>query len=119
MSTWKNKIILIVEDEYSNYYLLKKIVELRGAATIWVTNGRDAVNTMNEEQDIDMILMDLKLPVMNGLDATRKIKENYPKTPIIAVTAHAMKTDRKMALSAGCDDYIAKPLKKAQLPGEN
>lgn len=115
MASWENKKVLIAEDEYSNYYLLKKIVDLKGAESLWVTTGQDAVNTMDERQDIDMILMDLKLPVMNGLDATRKIKEKYPNIPIIAVTAYAMKTDRSMALSAGCDDYIAKPLKKAQL----
>ncbi len=115
MELLKNKKILIVEDEYSNYYLLKKIVETEGGESIWTTTGEDAIKKMNNKSKIDLILMDLKLPVMNGLDATREIKQSFPDTPIIAVTAYAMKSDEKMALEAGCDEYIAKPLRKAQL----
>jgi len=115
MSILKEKKILIVEDEYSNYYLLKKIIESVGGDSIWVTNGRDAVDKMNDHEDIDMVLMDLKIPIMNGLEATRDIKKNHPEKPIIAVTAYAMKSDRATALEAGCDEYVAKPLKKAQL----
>lgn len=115
MDTLSSKKILIVEDEYSNYYLLKKIVESEGASTMWVNNGQDAVNYCSKNEDIDLVLMDLKLPLMNGLDATRRIKELHPSKPVIAVTAYAMKSDRNKALEAGCDEYISKPLKKAQL----
>lgn len=115
MNILEGKKILIVEDEYSNYYLLKKIVESVGGESIWVTNGKDAIDKMNDHANIDMVLMDLKLPIMSGLDATRDIKKNHPEIPIIAVTAYAMKSDQATALAAGCDEYIAKPLKKAQL----
>ena len=115
MGFLQNKKILIVEDEYSNYYLLKKIIESQDGDSIWVTNGKDAINQIANDQDIDLVLMDLKLPLMSGTDATRVIKEKNPSKPVIAVTAYAMKSDEKAALNAGCDAYIVKPLKKNEL----
>lgn len=115
MGFLQNKKILIVEDEYSNYYLLKKIIESQDGDSIWVTNGEEAINQIDDDQDIDLVLMDLKLPLMSGTDATRVIKKKNSSTPIIAVTAYAMKSDEKAAMNAGCDAYIVKPLKKDEL----
>ncbi|WP_462281699.1 response regulator, partial [Salinivirga cyanobacteriivorans] len=68
------------------------------------------VDAAAEHEDIDLILMDVKMPVMSGLDATRKIKASKPELPIIAQTAYAMEDEKQHCLDAGCDDYIAKPI---------
>jgi len=108
----KNKSVLIVEDEPSNYYLLQTILERSGIITTWVTNGIDAVNTLNGTKIFDAIFMDLKIPKLNGYEATRRIKRHYKSLPIIAVTAYALTGDKEKAIAAGCDKYITKPYKK-------
>jgi CheY-like chemotaxis protein len=65
--------------------------------------------------EISLVLMDIKMPFMNGLDATRRIKEHFPELPVIAQTAYAMQEDKTKASAAGCDDYITKPIKKSEL----
>ena len=100
--------ILVAEDNDSNFilmgYLLKKHYEV-----IRAINGIDAVEKV-EQGGIDMVLMDLKMPEMDGLQATRIIKEKYPDMPIIALTANAFSSDREMAFEAGCDDFLSKPV---------
>ena len=66
-------------------------------------------------QTIDIVLMDMQMPILNGFDATKKIKEINPKLPVIAVTAFALEGDRGKILQAGCDDYISKPIKSNEL----
>jgi CheY-like chemotaxis protein len=78
-------------------------------------NGRIAVDLCLNNPNIDMVLMDLLMPVMNGYEATRQIKAQRPELPIIAQTAYAMADDRRKALEAGCDDFIAKPIGKEEL----
>ena len=82
-------------------------------------NGREAVDRYAEEQDFDVILMDVQMPVMNGYDATRRIRESgLPRcrsVPILAMTAHAMNGDREKSLSVGMQDYIAKPIEPSVL----
>ena len=65
---------------------------------------------MVEKNDYDLILMDIKMPVMDGMEATRKIKESHPKLPIIALTANAFDSDRQLAFEAGCDEFLPKPI---------
>ena len=100
--------ILVAEDNDSNFilmgYLLKKHYEV-----IRAINGIDAVEKV-EQGGIDMVLMDLKMPEMDGLQATRIIKEKYPDMPIIALTANAFSSDREQAFEAGCDDFLSKPV---------
>ena len=102
------KRILIVEDNDSNYmlmsFILKKHYEFNRAR-----NGQEAV-TMVDDNKPDLILMDLKMPIMDGLEATRQIKAKYPDLPIIALTANAFDTDREEAMAAGCDDFLSKPV---------
>ena len=101
--------ILVAEDNDSNFilmgYLLKKHYEV-----IRAINGIDAVEKV-EQGGIDMVLMDLKMPEMDGLQATRIIKEKYPDMPIIALTANAFSSDREQAFEAGCDEFLSKPVK--------
>lgn len=113
--TWKGKTILIAEDEESNFKFLEMILANHGFKIIKAENGYEAVEICKGHTPIDLILMDIKMPGMNGLEATSLIKEIRPKLPIIVQTAYAMQNDEKESLKAGCDDYIAKPIKKKKL----
>ena len=102
------KRILITEDNDSNFilmtYILKKFYEFDRAR-----NGQEAVD-MVEKNKYDLILMDIKMPVMDGMEATRLIKEKHPELPIIALTANAFDSDRQLAFEAGCDEFLPKPI---------
>ena len=102
------KKILVAEDNDSNYilmtYILKKYFEYDRAK-----NGQEAVE-MVEKSEYDIILMDIKMPVMDGLEATKVIKEKHPDLPIVALTANAFDSDRQLALEAGCDDFLSQPV---------
>jgi two-component system, cell cycle response regulator DivK len=108
-------LILIVEDVESNYLYLNAVLTKLDAHIEWVKNGLEAVNFAKENPSLNLILMDLQMPEMNGYDATREIKKIYPKLIIIAQTAFAMSDDRTKALEAGCDDYLAKPIRSKDL----
>ncbi len=107
--------ILIAEDVESNYLYLSAVLSKIQAKIYWAKNGKEAVNIFKEEESLDLILMDLQMPEMNGYEATKIIKNSDPKLPIIAQTAFAMSDDREKALEAGCDDYLAKPIKSKDL----
>lgn len=109
---WENKTFLIVEDNTSNYELLATFLKRTGAEMIWVKDGREAIEMCKTREDIDIVLMDIQLLVVNGYEATRKIKEVRPGLPIIAQTAYAMAGDREKSMEAGCDNYLAKPIRK-------
>ncbi|PLX22423.1 MAG: hypothetical protein C0597_02570, partial [Marinilabiliales bacterium] len=112
---WKNKTVLIAEDEESNYKFLEMLLTNKGIKTLKAENGFEAVEICRGNAQIDLILMDIKMPGMNGLEATSKIKKIRPALPIIIQTAYAMQNDEKESIAAGCDDYIAKPIKKEKL----
>ena len=102
------KHILVAEDNDSNYmlmtYILKKYFTFSRAR-----NGQEAVDLALSEKP-DLVLMDIKMPVMDGLEATRKIKAEQPDLPIVALTANAFDSDRQLAIDAGCDDFLSKPV---------
>jgi signal transduction histidine kinase len=102
--------ILVVEDDKTSHMLIKEFLRPLNIEIHHVTDGTDAINFIKINPDIRLILMDIKLPFMDGFEATRAIKKINPEIPIIAQTAYAMVGDREKALSAGCDDYITKPL---------
>lgn len=112
---WSDKYILIAEDEYSNFELLMYILKPTKVKIKHVTNGHDAIYEVLSVARPDLILMDIKMPDLNGFEATKQIKEVYPDLPIIAQTAFAIMGDRELALNMGCDDYISKPIKKPDL----
>jgi CheY-like chemotaxis protein len=105
------KKILVVEDDEINFAFLQEILSASGMEYIRAVDGIQAIESAIEYKP-DLIIMDIRLPLMNGLDATRKIREKGIKVPIIAQTAYAMSEDKKMCLAAGCDDYISKPVHK-------
>lgn len=102
------KTVLVAEDNDSNYILMTYILK-RNYLVVRAKNGQEAV-TMVDNGGIDIVLMDIKMPVMDGLEATKAIKEIRPDLPVIALTANAFDSDRQLALEAGCNDFLAKPV---------
>ena len=86
-----------------------------GLNTIWAKNGEESIKLCKENTNIDLVLMDIHMPIMNGYEATKEIKKFRPNLPIIAQTAYAIIGDRQKSLDAGCDDYISKPIKQEVL----
>ena len=107
------KTILVAEDEDSNYELVKIVLQKR-FRLLRARNGIEAVN-LNEDERPDLILMDIRMPEMNGLDATRIIKEINHNTPIIALSAYAFEENIREAKMAGCDEFMAKPFRVENL----
>jgi len=107
--------ILVAEDEDSNFRYIEKLLSKAGFEILRANNGYEAVEYARIYDDIDLILMDIKMPVKNGVEATREIKLFKPRIPIIATTAFAIPGDRDVFLKAGCDDYIPKPIKSSAL----
>lgn len=109
------KVILVAEDVDSNYLLLKAFIG-KVYKLIHAKNGIEAVE-MFEAHNPDLILMDIKMPDMDGLEATRIIRGISTEVPIIALTAFAFDSDRQKAVEAGCNDFLTKPVAKASLVG--
>lgn len=107
---WEGKTILIAEDVESNFQYLKAALSKTKIKILWAKDGEEAINLFKSNK-INLILMDIQMPVLNGLLATKAIKKIDNTIPIIAVTAYAMSGDREKSLAAGCDDYAAKPLR--------
>ena len=110
MEVLNGKTFLIADDMEDSYKLLEILLESEGVNCIKAENGREAVTKVLENDNIDMVLMDLNMPVMNGYDATGEIKLLKPNLPIIAQTAYAISGERQKSIEAGCDDYIEKPI---------
>ena len=111
----KNAKILIAEDDDVSFEYIQNLLKKEGLSIIRAANGEEAVITAKENSDIALILMDIKMPVMNGIDATKQIRMFNKDIPIIAQTAYAMLDDRKNVMEAGCSDYISKPVSKTLL----
>ncbi len=111
----KGKNVLVVEDVDSNFDLLKIILESLGMNVIRAIEGHRAIQICEETEQLDLVLMDIQLPGMNGYEATRVIKQIRPELPVIAQTAFAMTNEKDACLEAGCDGYIAKPIKSQLL----
>lgn len=107
--------ILIVEDNDMNLDMLSRRLERKGYETIAARDGQEGIERSRIDKP-DLILMDMSLPVIDGWEATRQIKANSETKaiPVVALTAHAMQSDREKALEAGCDDFYTKPI---ELPG--
>lgn len=111
----KKPIILIAEDDESNYEYLKIALKIIGHNHIRAINGAEAINKCREYPEISMVLMDIKMPVIHGDEAAKQIRVFRPELPIIATTSYAITGDEQRFLEAGCNDYLAKPIKKEKL----
>ena len=103
------KTILVAEDNDSNYILMTYILK-RSYQFLRARNGQEAVE-LADKGGIDLVLMDIKMPVMDGLEATAAIKEKHPELPVVALTANAFDIDKQQAVDAGCVAFLAKPVK--------
>jgi signal transduction histidine kinase/ActR/RegA family two-component response regulator len=110
-----NKIVLIAEDDYSNFLYLEELLSDYNFSIIHAWNGVEAIEFFKKYTSIDLVLMDIKMPIMNGFDATKEIRNLNKSIPIIAQTAYAMADDRNKAIESGCNDYISKPVSKYRL----
>ena len=109
----QRRTVLVAEDVDSNFLLLKTLLGKR-CNLLWAKNGEDAVNQFKEHQP-DLILMDIKMPHMDGLEATRLIRSYSKEVPIVALTAFAFEPDKDRAIEAGCDDFLTKPVSQNAL----
>lgn len=112
---WEGKVILIVEDDEISLEFLKELFEPYKIKMLAAYNGRDAVEMCMKDSAIDLVLMDVQLPVMNGKESMQEIKKTRPQLPIIAQTAFAMSGDREKYLKEGFDNYISKPISVQEL----
>ncbi len=111
LKDWRNNTILIAEDEDSNYRVLQMALKRTNINILRAENGKQAVEICRSNKNINLVLMDIKMPELNGLEATREIKKVRPELPIIAQTAYAMQEDEEKTKNAGCVDYLSKPIK--------
>ncbi|MBD9396573.1 response regulator [Pseudomonas sp. PDM11] len=109
---FEGRRLLLVDDDVRNIFALTSALEHKGAQVEVARNGREALEKLEAVGDIDLVLMDVMMPEMDGYEATRRIRENprWRKLPIIAVTAKAMKDDQDLCMKAGANDYLAKPI---------
>jgi two-component system, chemotaxis family, sensor kinase CheA len=106
------KKVLVVDDDYRNIYSITKILEFQDMIVITANNGKHALQMLDSQSDIDVILMDIMMPEMDGFEAMKKIRSNeeWQNIPIIIITAKAMLKDRIKCLEAGANEYISKPI---------
>ncbi|MFD0674006.1 response regulator [Cohnella sp. GCM10027633] len=116
-STFEGKTILLVDDDARNVFALSSVLEHRGMRVVFAENGKEALEKLEARPDIDLVLMDVMMPEMDGYEAMRRIREHaeWRKLPVIALTAKAMKDDRNKCIEAGASDYITKPVNTEQL----
>lgn len=107
--------ILIAEDDENNRMYLNAVLEEENCRLFESCNGREAIELVKMHPEIDLVLMDLKMPEIDGFEATRQIKKIRPSLPVVAQTAYAFAEDKEKARNAGCDDYLSKPIKKQAL----
>ena len=112
---WSDKVILIAEDMEMNFVLLKKTLEQTRANILRAKNGKELVDLIKSGKQIDVVLLDMGMPVMDGYEATKQLREEGCQVPIIAQTAFALNNEKDRVLDVGCNDYVEKPIKKEVL----
>lgn len=110
----KGKTILVAEDVPSNYLLVATLLQKEDYAILHAVNGREAIDLVRYHA-VDLILMDIKMPLMNGLTAIGEIRKFNANVPIIVLTVSAVSSDRDTAFACGCNDYMLKPFNTSEL----
>jgi CheY-like chemotaxis protein len=112
---FSDRTVLAVDDVSFNLDLIALFFKKTGAKVLFAANGREALDSYIAHPDIDIVLMDIQMPVMNGLDATREIRKLNPEIPVIAITAFVHSDDKQRCFEAGCNDFLSKPCSRADL----
>jgi len=114
---FKDKKIVIVDDDVRNVFALTSVLEAHGMEVLYAENGKDGIELLRRTPDVDLVLMDIMMPELDGYETTRLVRadQTFNQLPIICLTAKAMKGDREKAISAGASDYITKPVDTDQL----
>jgi CheY-like chemotaxis protein len=110
--------ILIAKDVDLNYYFIERILKKTKAIVFWAENGQEAVELCRKNKDIALVIMDIQMPILNGWEATRQIKEFRQDLPIIALTAYALSNEEEKSTEAGCNGFLTKPIKPKILISE-
>jgi PAS domain S-box-containing protein len=112
---WKDKIFLVAEDDKYNFRIIEELLRITNVKIFHAWNGKEVLEELRRNKKIDLILMDIRMPVMNGLTAAREIRKTFPRITIIAQTAYANEEDKHLCIAAGYNDYVSKPIDKNQL----
>ncbi len=112
---WKDKTIVIVDDTKLNFVLLKTILRKTEANIVWLENGQEVIDYVKNLNVVDLILMDIRMPIIDGIEASKVIKKIAPQIPIIIQTASVMGEAYEDIKNSGCDDTIFKPIDSAKL----
>lgn len=107
---WDNKTILVVEDVDTSNRYFEAALKRTNARVLWAENGAEAIEAVKKNPEIDVVLMDIHMPVMNGFEATREIKKIRKDLTIIVQTAYVLSGEREKSFEAGCDAFITKPI---------
>lgn len=110
-----SNLILIAEDDDTSFMYLDLILRKNNYKVLRAMSGDDALNMLEEHENIALVLMDIKMPGLDGYEATRLIKRMYPELPVIVQTAYALMGDRERSMEAGCDGYLSKPVNRGEL----
>lgn len=109
MYNWQGRTFLVAEDEEDNFRYIEVALSLSNANLIWARDGKEAVDLFRKKRNIDLVLMDIKMPRLDGYSATRQIRQ-FSDVPVIAQTAYSLTDEKDKLIKAGCDDYISKPI---------
>jgi CheY-like chemotaxis protein len=111
------KKVLIVDDDMRNVFALTSVLEAHGMDVVYAENGKEGLDCLREHPDVDLVLMDIMMPELDGYETMRAVRslEGFERIPIISLTAKAMKGDREKSIASGASDYIAKPVNVDQL----
>ena len=113
--SWPGRTVLVADDTPTVQFYLKTLLDMVQVKCLTAANGLEAVELCRQHPEIDLVLMDIQMPIMNGYEAIPRIKQLRPELPIVAQTAYAFASDQEKILATGCDDYLTKPVRKDTL----
>jgi CheY-like chemotaxis protein len=107
--------ILVVENDDTSFIYYREVLSALGFTVLWANNGKQGVDIFQAEPDINLVIMDIEMPIMNGYEASEIIKKQSPQTPIIVISAYAMKSVKEKVLALNCDLFLTKPIRALDL----